>query len=146
MGRIIPHQDYGCIRGYRFGTPDVIHTDQDLVFRNELFFELSWLSQDKHSFATTTSKKEDGLVERANQEVMRHLRAMLFDARMHDKWSYEQLLTMVQRISGKLFIEKLSEFIGGCPIIADNLIGSDEFIRGLIPINLSETIGVKTAI
>jgi hypothetical protein len=40
---------------------------------------------------------ENGIIECANQEVMRHLRAMLFDARMHDKWSFEQLL-MVQRI------------------------------------------------
>ena len=40
---------------------------------------------------------ENGLLERANQEVMRHLRAMLFDARVHDKLSYEQL-PMVQRI------------------------------------------------
>ncbi len=36
------------------------------------------------TFATAYSKD---LVERANQEVMRHLRAMLFDARVHDKWS-----------------------------------------------------------
>jgi hypothetical protein len=39
----------------------------------------------KHSFATAYSKEENDLVERANQEVMRHLRAMLFDARVHDK-------------------------------------------------------------
>jgi hypothetical protein len=55
------------------------------------------LSQVDYSFATAYSKEENGLVERANQEVMRHLRAMLFDACVHDKWSYEQL-PMVQRI------------------------------------------------
>ena len=27
----------------------------------------------------------------SNQEVMRHLRALLFDHRVHDKWSFEQL-------------------------------------------------------
>jgi transposase InsO family protein len=90
VGRVIPHFS-------RFGTPDVIHTDQGPAFRNELFSELSRLSQVEHSFATAYSKEENGLVERANQEVMRHQRAMLFDARMHDKWSYEQL-PMVQRI------------------------------------------------
>jgi len=36
-------------------------------------------------------------VERANQEALRHLRALLFDSRVHDKWSFEQLL-LVQRI------------------------------------------------
>jgi transposase InsO family protein len=83
----------GCIFQHfgRFETPDVIHTDQGPAFRNELFSELSRLSQVEHSFDTAYSKEENGLVERANQRVMRHLRAMLFDARVHDKWSYEQL-------------------------------------------------------
>jgi hypothetical protein len=36
-------------------------------------------------------------VEHANQEVMRHLRVLLFDSRVHDKWSFEQL-PLVQRI------------------------------------------------
>jgi hypothetical protein len=35
-------------------------------------------------------------VERANQEVLRHLRLLLFDNRVHDKWSFEQL-QLVQR-------------------------------------------------
>ncbi len=54
---------------------DVIYTDQGPAFRNELFSELSRLSQVEHSFATAYSKEENGLVERANQEVMRHLHA-----------------------------------------------------------------------
>ena len=44
----------------------------------------------EHSFATAYSKEENGIVKHVNQEVMRHLYAMLFDARVHDKWSYEQ--------------------------------------------------------
>ena len=40
---------------------------------------------------------ENGIVERANQEVLRHPRALLFDSRVHDKWSFEQL-PLVQRI------------------------------------------------
>jgi hypothetical protein len=88
----------GCIFQHfgRFETPDFIHTDQGPAFRNELVSELSQLSQVEHSFATAYWKEENGLVERANQEVMRHLRAMLFDARVHDNWSYEQS-PMVQR-------------------------------------------------
>ena len=68
-------QAAGCIFQHfgRYGTPDVIHTDQGPAFRNELFSELSRLSQVEHSFATAYSKEENGLVERANQEVMRHL-------------------------------------------------------------------------
>ena len=67
-----------------YGTPDVIHNDQGPAFRNELISELSRLSQVEHSFAISYSKEENGLVDRAYQEVMRHLRAMLFDARVHD--------------------------------------------------------------
>ena len=89
----------------RFATPDVIHTDQGPAFRNELFAELPRLSKVEHSFATAYSKEENGIVERANQEVMRHLHAILFDARVHDKWSYEQL-AMVQRIMNT--VEKTS--------------------------------------
>ena len=55
------------------------------TLRNELFSELTRLSAVEHSFATAYSKEENGIVERANQEVMCHLRVMLFDARVHDK-------------------------------------------------------------
>ena len=42
------------------------------AFRNELFSELSRFSQVEHTFATPYSNEENGLVERANQEVVRH--------------------------------------------------------------------------
>ena len=63
------------------------------------------MSEVEHSFATAYSKEENGIVERGNREVMRHLRAMLFDARVNDKWSFEQL-PMVQRIMNT--VEKTS--------------------------------------
>ena len=44
-------------------------------------------------------------MERANQEALRHLRALLFDSRVHDKWSFEQL-PLVQRIMNT--VEKTS--------------------------------------
>ena len=88
----------------RFGTPYVLHTDQDPAFRNELFSELSRLSKVKHSFATAYSKEENGLVKRATQELMHHLCAMLFDTRVHDKCYHEQS-SMVQRIMNTAFTE-----------------------------------------
>jgi hypothetical protein len=78
----------------RFGTPYVIHTDQ----------ELSRLSKVKHSFATAYSKEENGLVKRTAQELMHHLCAMLFDTRVHDKCYHEQS-SMVQRIMNTAFTE-----------------------------------------
>ena len=59
----------------------------------------------EHSFATAYSSEENGIVERANQDVLRHLRSLLFDSRVHDKWSFEQL-PLVQRIMNT--VEKTS--------------------------------------
>ena len=71
----------------RFGSPEVIHTDQGPAFHNELVQELLRLCGIEHS---AYSFEENGIVERANQEVLRHLRALLFDSRIHDKWSFEK--------------------------------------------------------
>ena len=54
-----------------------------------------------------------------HQEVMRHLRVMLFDARVHDKWSYEQL-PMVQRIMNT--VEKTSTGVSSAELILNNSI------------------------
>ena len=111
----------GCIFQHfdRFETPDVIHTDQGPAFRSELFAELPCLSKVEHSFAIAYSKEENGIVERANQEVMRHLRVILFDARVHDKWSYEQL-SMVQRIMNT--VEKTATGVTPAELILNNSI------------------------
>jgi hypothetical protein len=81
----------------RFGTPEVVHTDRDTAFHNELITELLRVAGREQSLITAYSKEENTIVERANKEVVRHLNALLFDARVHDRWSYEQL-PMVQRI------------------------------------------------
>ena len=55
------------------------------------------MSGTDQSLTTAYSSEENGIVERVNQEVLRHLNAFLFDSRVHDRWSFEQL-PMVQRI------------------------------------------------
>jgi len=73
----------------RFGSPEVIHTDQGTAFHNELVQELFRLCAIENSFATVYSSEENGIVERAHQEVMRHPRALLFDSSVYDKWLFE---------------------------------------------------------
>ena len=123
-----------------FPTKTRVHTDQGPAFCNELFSKLARLTAVEHSFATAYSKEENGIVERANQEVMRHLRAMLFDAHVHDKWSFDQL-PMVQRIMNT--VEKTSTGVTPAELILNNSIRLTSRIRSANPtcrVALSDTM------
>ena len=71
----------------------------------------------EQSLTTAYSSEENGIVERANQEVLRHLNAILFDSRVHDRWSFGQL-PMVQRIMNTL--EKTSTGVTPAQLILNN--------------------------
>ena len=101
----------------RFGTPEVVHTDRGTAFHNELVSELLRMTGTEQSLSTAYSSEENGIVERANQEVLRHLNAILFDTRVHDKWSFEQL-PMVQRIMNT--VEKTSTGVSPAELILNN--------------------------
>ena len=97
---LFPHQDndgigVGIQHMGRFGSPEVVHTNCKTAFHNELVSKLLRMTGTEQSLTTAYSSEESGIVERANQEVLRHLNAILFDTRVHDKWSFEQL-PMVQ--------------------------------------------------
>ena len=97
-----------------FGAPEVVHTDRGTAFHNELVSELLHVTGTEQSLTTAYSSEENGIVERANQEVLRHLNAILFDTRVHDKWSFEQL-PIVQRIMNT--VEKTSTGVSPAELI-----------------------------
>jgi hypothetical protein len=80
------------------------------------------------SLTTAYSSEENGIVEGSNQEVLRHLNAILFDSRVHNKWSFEQL-PMVQRIMNT--VEKTSTGVTPAELILNNSIRLTE--RILLP-------------
>jgi hypothetical protein len=80
----------------RYGTPISIKSDGGSEFINELNNELSLTAQFAKIKATAYSKQENSLVERANKEVFRHLRAIIFDKGVTFEW--DKYLPFVQRI------------------------------------------------
>ena len=67
-------------------------------------------------FTTAGSKQENAIVERANREVLRHLRNIIMDRRAMDEWSRH--LSFVQRIMNTMVHS--STGVKPCEIILSN--------------------------
>jgi hypothetical protein len=74
---------------------EVLH-DGGTEFTNKSVRELFAMCGVKDIKTLAYSKEENSLVERANKEVMRHLRDIIFDARVDTDWS--TYVPLVQRI------------------------------------------------
>ena len=71
-----------------YGTPVAIKTDNGKQFINELMEAVNTYFQIQgHTTIIPHSHEENAIVERANKEVLRHLRAYVFDNRITHKWS-----------------------------------------------------------
>ena len=80
----------------RYGVPNQIRSDNGTQFTAT---DIKWLcttigTEQVHTKAY--SKQENAIVERANKEVMRHLRALIHDTKLKDDW--HDYLPLVQRI------------------------------------------------
>jgi hypothetical protein len=80
----------------RYGTPNEIFSDRGTQFRNELISKLQELLETTHNFTAPNSHEENAIVERANKEVNRHLRSIIFHKKIVADWSI--CLPLVQRI------------------------------------------------
>ena len=80
----------------RYGAPDKLRSDRGSQFVNETITALLKLVGTDHELTLAESKEENAIVERANKEVMRHLRGIILDKRVQTEWS--TYLPLVQRI------------------------------------------------
>ena len=71
----------------RFTTPLEIVTDFGSQFVNQLLHHFHLESGSHHHTTIPYSKEENGIVERANKEVNRHIRNILFDKGKFPNWS-----------------------------------------------------------
>ena len=80
----------------RYGCPLQIQTDNGTQFKNSLMDKLTELLGTEYIHSLAYSKEENGIVERANKEVSRHIRNFVFDRNKLVMWS--ECLPLIQRI------------------------------------------------
>jgi transposase InsO family protein len=79
----------------RFKTPLRFTTDSGSNFKSTLMKGLTDRLGSDHELTNAYSKEQNGMVERVNREVLTHLRAIIFDKRVQQKWS--KYIPIVQR-------------------------------------------------
>ena len=80
----------------RYGTPLNFQTDCGANFKSKLVEGLLKRLGSNHFLSNAYSKEINGIVERVNKEVLRHLKNIIFDRRISPRWS--KYLALVQRI------------------------------------------------
>ena len=79
-----------------FGIPSKIVSDNEAYFVSDLIKDFMETACLEHATIHPYSHEENGIVERANQEVIRHLTAMIADRDIRHNWP--EYLPFVQRI------------------------------------------------
>lgn len=80
----------------RFGCPRHIQSDNGSQFVNEIITDLIRITGSEHVKTLAYSHEENAIVERANKEILRHLRAMVFTVGTNTDWSLR--LPLIARI------------------------------------------------
>ena len=90
----------------RYGTPSVLISDGGSQYANAIIQDFTLLSGIHHHITLAYSKQENGIVERCNKEILRHLRAIIYEREVLSQWY--KFIPMVQRI----FNSTISDSIG----------------------------------
>ena len=80
----------------RYGVPDEILTDNGKQFVNNHLQQLLSVFDVEHITTTPYSHEENGIVERVNKEIGRHLRNIIFNVKVITEWS--TYLPLAERI------------------------------------------------
>jgi transposase InsO family protein len=110
----------------RYGNPGEILSDNGAQYTAEIITQLCELIQVEHLTILPYSHEENAIVERANREVNRHLRAIVFDKKVKKEWSL--FLPLVQRIMNATV--SASTGVTPASIIFGNAVDLD---KGLLP-------------
>jgi hypothetical protein len=112
-----------------FGIPSEVVSDNGTQFANSLVAEFLDTLETKDTKIQAYSKEENGIVERANKEVNRHLRTIVYNRKVKKQWS--TYLALVQRIMNA----SVHSSIGVSPaqIVFGNSVRLD---RNLLPIDI----------
>jgi len=89
----------------RFGQASQMISDNGTQYVNETIKEVLELLGTEHIRTVAYSHEENAIVERANKEIMRHLRALVFDQRTYKHWSNN--IPIVQRIMNTMVHESI---------------------------------------
>ena len=125
-----------------FGIPCQLLSDNGTQYANETIAELTKLMGVDQQFTQAYSHEENALVERANKEVMRHLRAIVYERKIKEEWYL--YLPLVQRIMNSM--NHVSIGVSPAEVLFGNSVTLDRGIlsAGIIPHN-STTLSEYTS-
>ena len=110
-----------------FGIPSEMVSDNGTQFANELVRDFLSILETTDAKIQAYSKEENGLVERANKEVNRHLRTLVYNRKVKSKWA--TYLPLAQRIMNASVHNTLG--VSPAQIVFGNAVRLD---RNLLPI------------